>query len=159
MPRPRKSRLQPALAVVCEELIGQMATHLQAALSQQREELGRELGALRRQVAQLSKRVARDSAGAAKVGRPRSERTCAVEGCTLVHIARGLCKNHYQQMRYVERKAASGVTVKRRRSSGELAPILEAATPAPPSEPLAQDEVPPLRKRRTVFGAPPTAET
>ena len=80
------------------------------------------------EVAQLARRVERaPQISNGRVGRPRSDRICSVKGCEQSHVARGLCKNHYQQMRYVEKKAASGVSVRRRRSSGALAPLLDAA--------------------------------
>jgi len=128
MPRPRKSRLLPSLALACEELLRQMAVHVEDVLLEHRAEMAAELRALRREVAQLARRVDRTPPiQNGRVGRPRSDRTCSVKGCEQAHVARGLCKNHYQQMRYVEKKAASGLTVRRRRSSGALAPLLEAA--------------------------------
>ena len=128
MPRPRKSRLLPSLAIACEELLRQVGAHVEEILAEHRGELTAELRALRREVAQLARRVERTpQISNGRVGRPRSDRTCSVKGCEQSHVARGLCKNHYQQMRYVEKKAASGVTVRRRRSSGALAPLLDAA--------------------------------
>jgi hypothetical protein len=67
-------------------------------------------------------------------------------------VARGLCKNHYQQMRYAERKAASGQTVRRRRTSGTPTAGLEAAKPSDPASA-------PKRLRRGQgheLGAPPS---
>ena len=129
MPRPRKSRLLPSLAVVCEEVIRQLGDTVEEVGAGHRAEIAAELRALRREVAQLARRLERapQLTSAGRVGRPRSERTCSVKGCVQPHVARGLCKNHYQQMRYMEKKAASGVTVRRRRSSGALAPLLDAA--------------------------------
>ena len=128
MPRPRKSRLLPSLAIACEELLRQVGAHVEEILAEHQAEVTAELRALRREVAQLARRVERTPQIAnGRVGRPRSDRTCSVKGCEQPHVARGLCKNHYQQMRYVEKKAASGVTVRRRRSSGALAPLLDAA--------------------------------
>ena len=129
MPRPRKSRLLPSLAVACEELVRQIGDTVEDVLAGHRAEVAAELRALRREIAQLARRVERapQLATPGRVGRPRSERTCSVKGCVQPHVARGLCKNHYQQMRYMEKKAASGVTVRRRRSSGALAPLIDAA--------------------------------
>src|SRR5579884_4049342 len=127
MPRPRKSRLLPSLATACEELSRLVGAEVERVLELHRSEIDGELRALRREVAQLARRVGRAPAReTGRVGRPRSDRTCSVKGCAEPHVARGLCKNHYQQMRYLEKKAASGQTVRRRRSSGSLGPVLEA---------------------------------
>ena len=129
MPRPRKSRLLPSLAVVCDEIVRQLGDTVEEVVAGHRAEIAAELRALRREIAQLARRVERvpQVQASGRVGRPRSERTCSVKGCVQAHVARGLCKNHYQQMRYMEKKAATGVTVRRRRSSGSLAPLVDAA--------------------------------
>ncbi|HJZ87238.1 MAG TPA: hypothetical protein VKN99_18820 [Polyangia bacterium] len=128
MPRPRKSRLVPSLVTACEELLRHIGDQVEAALRRQREELLAEIVRLRHELALVARRSGRlAEAPLSRVGRPRSDRMCSVKGCGQPHVARGLCKNHYQQMRYVEKKAASGQTVRRRRTSGALATLLEAA--------------------------------
>src|SRR5262245_23493794 len=151
MPRPRKSRLLPSLAIACEELVRQVGAHVEEILDEHRAEVTAELRALRREVAQLARRALRaPQVPSARVGRPRSDRTCSVKGCEQAHVARGLCKNHYQQMRYVEKQAASGHTVRRRRGSSALSALVEATKAAahpghshpaaPPSAPTAPHE-------------------
>jgi hypothetical protein len=127
MPRARKSQLLPSLASACDELMRQIAEQVEVIVGRHRDEIAGELRALRRELSSAVRRVGRAGAPSARVGRPRSSRTCSVKDCLQAHVARGLCKNHYQQMRYVEKKAQAGQTVRRRRSSGALAPILDAA--------------------------------
>ena len=104
MARPRKSRLVPSLTLFAEELVRAITGHVDRALDQTRAELHMEIGRLQRDVARLGAR--RVSSGGHGGGRPKSTRTCSVRGCGQPHVARGLCKNHYQQLRYAERKGA-----------------------------------------------------
>jgi hypothetical protein len=89
--RPRKSRIGSSLTLLGEEL---------SRVEQVVDELRAELRQLGRRVARMHP-VGRTPA---KAGRPRSRRACSVRGCEQPHVARGLCKNHYQQLRYSERK-------------------------------------------------------
>jgi hypothetical protein len=106
MARPKKSRLVPSLTTFAEELVRVLSEHVDRAVDQARASLSDELHALSREVAQLRARVPSGPPGK-RGGRPRTERVCSVRGCDQPHIARGLCKNHYQQLRYAERKSAS----------------------------------------------------
>jgi hypothetical protein len=103
MARPRKSRLVPSLATFAEELVRTITEHVDRSLAGARSEIAGELTQLRREVARLRERRA---AGPGRGGRPKSTRVCSVRGCGQPHVARGLCKNHYQQARYAERKRA-----------------------------------------------------
>jgi len=146
MPRPRLSRLVPPLASACEELLRHMTAEVEAAVHREQAELRAEIGRLRREVGELARALARTPAAPGRVGRPRTDRVCSVKGCVQPHVARGLCKNHYQQMRYLEKQAASGHTVRHRRGSSGLSALLEAtksgahgtghgSTPAAPTSP------------------------
>jgi hypothetical protein len=99
MGRPRKSRLVPSLTQFAEELVRLVTEHIDRSVGSARAALGAELKRLRREVARLG--GGRDGA---RGGRPRSRRACSVRGCSEPHVARGLCKNHYQQLRYAERR-------------------------------------------------------
>src|SRR4051812_17753702 len=101
MPRPRKSRLVPSVSTFAEELVRVITEHVDRRLDQLTDELRSELGKLRRDLERLR---ASGAPPGLRGGRPRTERTCSVKGCDLPHVARGLCKNHYQQLRYAERK-------------------------------------------------------
>jgi hypothetical protein len=101
MPRPRKSRLVPSLSTFAEELVRVLNAHVDRTVDEARARLEAELSSLRREVSRLRLRA---SAPATRGGRPRSSRACTVAGCDQPHVARGLCKNHYQQLRYKERK-------------------------------------------------------
>jgi hypothetical protein len=101
VPRPRKSRLVPSVSLFAEELVRTISDHVDKRLDELRESLDKEIQALRRDVARLR---ASGVAPAAHMGRPRTSKLCSVKGCGLPHVARGLCKNHYQQLRYAERK-------------------------------------------------------
>jgi hypothetical protein len=101
VPRPRKSRLVPSVGLFAEELVRAISEHVDKRLDALRESLEGELNALRRDVQRLR---ASGVAPTAHTGRPRSTKLCSVKSCGLPHIARGLCKNHYQQLRYAERK-------------------------------------------------------
>ncbi|HUS68180.1 MAG TPA: hypothetical protein VMZ28_26785 [Kofleriaceae bacterium] len=108
MARPRKSRLVPSLSTFAEELVRVLTEHVDRAVSDARRALEVELRQLRREVRRARVRGAEPAAGPS--GRPRSRRHCSVRGCTSPHVARGLCKNHYQRLRYAERKINDGGT-------------------------------------------------
>ena len=99
MPRPRKSRLVPSVSTFAEELVRSITEHVDRRIGELQEDLEAKLAGLERNLARL-----RASATPATGGRPRKTRLCSVAGCGQPHIARGLCKNHYQQLRYAERK-------------------------------------------------------
>ncbi len=104
MARPRKSRLVPSLTTFAEELVRVITEHVDRSVGRARAELTGELTQLKREVGRLRER--RTASGAHGGGRPKSSRVCSVRGCGEAHVARGLCKNHYQQLRYAERKGA-----------------------------------------------------
>ncbi len=63
---------------------------------------GREqLRHVERELRRLARRVESGSGrpGARRVGRPRSNRKCKVNGCGLPHVAQGFCSKHYQAWR------------------------------------------------------------
>jgi hypothetical protein len=103
MARPRKSRLVPSLATFAEELVRILSQHTERVVDGARVKLEREIATLRREVTRL--RAASANGSVKRGGRPRSARACSVAGCGQPHVARGLCKNHYQQLRYKERLA------------------------------------------------------
>jgi len=102
MARPRKSRLVPSLTTFAEELVRAITEHVDRGLAATGDRLAREVAELRREVARLRARGEAGTPGAG--GRPKSARACSVRGCAQPHVARGLCKNHYQRLRYAERK-------------------------------------------------------
>ncbi|HEY7958178.1 MAG TPA: hypothetical protein VII38_22920 [Polyangia bacterium] len=105
MARPRKSRLVPSLTTFAEELVRAITEHVDRGLAETEGRLAREVAQLRREVARLRARGQAGATGAG--GRPKSARLCSVRGCAQPHVARGLCKNHYQQLRYAERKESA----------------------------------------------------
>lgn len=108
MARPRKSRLVPSLATFAEELVRAITEHIDCSLARTEEGLAREVTELKREVGRL--RASGASGARGHGGRPRSTRACEVRGCEEPHVARGLCKNHYQQARYAERKQSASET-------------------------------------------------
>jgi hypothetical protein len=108
MARPRKSRLVPSLSTFAEELVRVITEHVDRSVAEARRALEVELKQLRRDVQRA--RVRAEGPAAGRSGRPRSARNCSVRGCTSPHVARGLCKNHYQRLRYAERKTSADAT-------------------------------------------------
>jgi hypothetical protein len=104
MARPRKSRLVPSLATFAEELVRILSQHTERVVEGARAKLEREIATLRKEVTRLRASGAVNG-GQRRSGRPQSARACSVAGCGSPHVARGLCKNHYQQLRYKERLA------------------------------------------------------
>jgi len=138
MPRPRKSRLLPSITTYTEELVRTIASEFKKALLTSTESLQGELKELRRELGRLERRTEKFSQPRGRGGRPKSHKTCTVRGCGQPHVARGLCKNHYQQARYEEKKRDMGMSV-RRRSPGP-APVPEGST-------ATAAAAPPPRKR------------
>jgi len=101
VPRPRKSRLVPSVSTFAEELVRVICERVDRRIDALSDQLTSELRRLEREIARV--RASGAPAGL-RGGRPRTERACSVPGCALPHVARGLCKNHYQQLRYAERK-------------------------------------------------------
>ena len=107
MARPRKPRFAPLLApfgdellrVVRAEITRQLTVAVQSAVTKAVRPLRAELLRLRRELAQKT-----PSTRPHHRGRPRSDRSCSARGCERPHVARGRCKNHYQRLRYAERK-------------------------------------------------------
>jgi hypothetical protein len=88
-----------------EEFAREITTQVTDAITQHARRTDATFGELRSELRRLEKRL--DRAPAAKGGRPaRDVRRCKVEGCFQPHVAKGFCKNHYQQTRYREKKAA-----------------------------------------------------
>gem|GEM_PF-4168917 len=106
MARPRKPRFAPLLAPFGEELLRvvraeisrQLVSTVENAVHKATQPLRTEIVRLRRQLAQKPADKPRHR------GRPRSSRLCSARGCEQPHVARGLCKNHYQRLRYAERR-------------------------------------------------------
>jgi hypothetical protein len=106
MGRPRKSRLIPSITLFVEELVRHLGERVDRAVAGSTALLRDELGQLKRELVRL--RAERAAAPAGRTGRPRTVRVCSVRGCDQPHVARGLCKKHYQRLRYAERKPAAG---------------------------------------------------
>jgi hypothetical protein len=70
-----------------------------------------------------------------KNGRPaRDVRRCKVEGCFQPHVAKGFCKNHYQQIRYREKKVTEARAAGKRYQApkpGEKRPGRKPKVPLP----------------------------
>jgi hypothetical protein len=105
MPRPRKSRLAPSLVTFAEELMRLVGVEVARRVADATGTLGDELRALRAEVRRLRAVERQASRGRPPRGRgrPRSTKVCSARGCSEPHVARGLCKNHYQRLRYAER--------------------------------------------------------
>ncbi|HZS36330.1 MAG TPA: hypothetical protein VFF06_05865 [Polyangia bacterium] len=109
MARPRKSRLVPSLTTFAEELVRAITEHVDRSVAAARQSIEDEIAHLKRDLSRLRERArSANGGGAHGGGRPKSTRTCSERGCGEPHVARGLCKNHYQQLRYAERKGGGG---------------------------------------------------
>ena len=94
----------PALAIFVEELTHDLLQRVSAIVAADGDASRADIRELQREVRRLGRRVARRLAG--RPGRPpQGVRKCSVRGCPQPHVAKGLCKNHYQQVRYREKKA------------------------------------------------------
>ncbi len=105
MPRKRKSRLLPALQVFVEEFAHELGGLISEAVAESSRKYGSTIAEMRGELRRLEKRLERTQA--TRLGRPaRDVRRCKVPGCFQPHVAKGYCKNHYQQTRYREKKVA-----------------------------------------------------
>ncbi len=92
----RSSTLSAALRQVVEAIARKVVSEVQRQIPE-RQQLRR----VERQLSRLTRRAASvgGRAGARRVGRPRTNRRCKVQGCGLPHVAQGLCSKHYQAWR------------------------------------------------------------
>ncbi len=92
----RSSTLSAALRDVVEAIARKVVSEVQRQLPERQQ-----LRHVERQLNRLSRRVGRGHGmpGARRVGRPRSNRRCKIQGCGLPHVAQGLCSKHYQAWR------------------------------------------------------------
>ena len=115
MPRPRKDRLIPSIQTYNEELLRTIAATIKTEITLGTEAVRSGLLELQREIDRFGGVLtAKKPAPRGHGGRPRSHKTCTVRGCHQPHVARGLCKNHYQAARYAEKMAAAGKAVVRR---------------------------------------------
>ncbi|HEY3358751.1 MAG TPA: hypothetical protein VGQ83_36220 [Polyangia bacterium] len=133
MARKRKSRLLPAMQSFMEELAREIGTQVTEALADHARRADATVGELRAEIRRLEKRL--DRAPALRGGRPaRDVRRCKVEGCFQPHVAKGYCKNHYQQTRYRDKKQAEARAAGKRYQTpkpGEKRPGRKPKVPLP----------------------------
>jgi hypothetical protein len=69
-----------------------------------------ELREIERSVRELSRKVdaLASRPGVRRVGRPRSDRQCEIQGCAAPHVAQGYCSKHYQAWRRSKLAEESG---------------------------------------------------
>jgi len=87
-----------------------------ARLRERVEELERLAEQRQRALEQVTGRGRGRPSGEGDGRRSREKVTCSVEGCDKAAVARGLCKNHYAQQRYREKREAAGFVVRPRKS-------------------------------------------
>jgi hypothetical protein len=133
MPRTRSNRLSASLSAFVAELARALGEQAAQAVAEHTRGYDATLSELRTELRRLEKRVER--VGAARAGRPaRDARRCKVEGCFQPHVARGYCKNHYQQTRYREKKVADARASGKRYAApkpGEKRPGRKPKVPLP----------------------------
>jgi len=133
MSRPRTSQLSAALSAFVKELAATMGDQAAQAVAQHSRSYDGAINEVRGELRRLAKRVERLSA--TRSGRPaRDARRCKVEGCFQPHVARGYCKNHYQQTRYREKKIADARAAGKRYTApkpGETRPGRKPKVPLP----------------------------
>jgi hypothetical protein len=116
-----------------EELGREIASQVAEAVAEQAQRADAGLAEVRSEVRRLEKRL--DRAPAMKNGRPaRDVRRCKVEGCFQPHVAKGFCKNHYQQIRYREKKVTEARAAGKRYQApkpGEKRPGRKPKVPLP----------------------------
>jgi hypothetical protein len=133
MPRPRNTPLVTSLSAFVEELARSLGEQATQAVAQHTRSYDVALNEIRSEMRRLEKRLER--LGATRTGRPaRDARRCKVEGCFQPHVARGFCKNHYQQTRYREKKIADARAAGKRYAApkpGEKRPGRKPKVPLP----------------------------
>jgi hypothetical protein len=133
MPRKRSNRLAATLGTFVEELTHAQEEQAAAAVALHARAVDTQIAELRAELRRLEKRIERVSA--ARAGRPaRDARRCKVEGCFQPHVARGFCKNHYQQTRYREKKISDARAAGKRYTApkpGERRPGRKPKVPLP----------------------------
>jgi hypothetical protein len=133
MPRTRSNRLSASLGAFVEELARALGDQAAQAVAEHTRGYDATVNELRAELRRLEKRIER--VGAARTGRPaRDARRCKVEGCFQPHVARGYCKNHYQQTRYREKKIADARASGKRYAApkpGEKRPGRKPKVPLP----------------------------
>ena len=133
MARKRKSRLLPALQSLMEEFAREIGIRVTDAIGEQARRVDATASELRGELRRLERRL--DRTTALRGGRAaRDVRRCKVEGCFQPHVAKGFCKNHYQQIRYREKKLAEARAQGRRYvlpKPGEKRPGRKPKVPLP----------------------------
>jgi hypothetical protein len=105
MGRKRRSRLLPALHMLVEEFARELSARVAEVVADSSRKYDSTLGEMRGELRRLERRLERSQA--TRLGRTsRNVRRCKVDGCYQPHVAKGFCKNHYQQTRYREMKVA-----------------------------------------------------
>src|SRR5579883_2664750 len=110
MPRQRKSELLPAISSFADQFSRLLTEAMRQAIQEGSQDLHSEIQALRRDLIRLE----RTGLLAGSRSRQGEIKLCSAPDCGQPHVARGLCKNHYQQQRYAARKRAQGLTVRPR---------------------------------------------
>ena len=106
-----------------------------ARLRERIEELERLAERRQRALEQVTGRGRGRPSGEAGGRRSRQKANCSIEGCEYSAVARGLCKNHYAQQRYCEKREAAGFVVRPRK-----APVRRKSVAASDGEPDTQGE-------------------
>jgi hypothetical protein len=98
--KPKHSAPAAALSAALRNLVEAVARKVMDEVRREIPERNR-VRRIERQLARLSRRLGSGgrASGAKRVGRPRSDRRCTVRGCSLPHVAQGLCSKHYQARR------------------------------------------------------------
>ncbi|NOZ87899.1 MAG: hypothetical protein GXP49_16885 [Deltaproteobacteria bacterium] len=124
------SDLLSVIKALVESKLSELQQRVEEALKENSSRLIEELGALQERIKTLEdlarkRQEALDQVTNRKRGRPpgsgrgrkpREKGTCSVQGCNNPAVARGLCKNHYAQQRYREKREAAGFMVKPRKA-------------------------------------------
>jgi hypothetical protein len=97
------------MALFIEELQRDLARRVLETVSASDCSARSQLAELRREIRKLDRLFP----GRAPGPGPASGTACSIRGCGQGHVARGLCKNHYQQARYREKRALALLSGKR----------------------------------------------
>ena len=133
MPRKRSSRLLPTVTTLLEELTRDLVERVRASLAESLESQAATVAELRVDVRRLERRLERLPPSRGGRG-GRDVRRCRVAGCEEPHVAKGFCKNHYQQTRYREKKVADAKAHGKRYAApkpGERRPGRKPKVPLP----------------------------